>query len=88
MIYIKNVSNNYDIKIASDICYAIIYIRKIQHLKPSTEKIHNHLKKINKDLQYESFFKLMYHLVQNGFINIQGDGNEESVSVNKSFLIF
>ena len=27
-----------DIKIALDIHYAIIYIRKIQHLKPSTEK--------------------------------------------------
>ena len=38
-------AKNHDIKIALDIYYAIIYIRKIQHLKPPTEKIHNYLKK-------------------------------------------
>ena len=43
-------ANNHDIKIALDIYYAIIYISKIQHLKPSTEKIHNYLKKIDKEL--------------------------------------
>ena len=68
--------------------HAIIYIRKIQHLKPSTEKIHNYLKKIDKDLQYESFSKIMDQLVQKEFINIQGDGNEESIFVNKSVSDF
>ena len=34
---------NDDVKITLDIYYAIIYISKIQHLKPSTEKIHDHL---------------------------------------------
>ena len=36
---------NDDLKIALDIYYEIINIRKIQHLKPLTEKIYNHLKK-------------------------------------------
>ena len=81
-------ANNHDIKIALDIYYAIIYIRKIQHLKPSTEKIHSYLKKIDKDLQYESFSKIMDQLVQKEFINIQGDGNEESIFVNKSVSDF
>ena len=81
-------ANNHDIKIALDIYYAIIYIRKIQHLKPSTEKIHNYLKKIDNDLQYESFSKIMDQLVQKEFINIQGDGNEESIFVNKSVSDF
>ena len=81
-------ANNDDIKIALDICHAIIYIRKIQHLKPSTEKIHNYLKKIDKDLQYESFSKIMDELVQKEFINIQGDSNKESIFVNKSVSEF
>ena len=38
----KMTTINDDIKIALDIYYAVIYIRKIQHLKPLTEKIHNH----------------------------------------------
>ena len=68
--------------------FSIIYIRKIQHLNPLTEKIHNHLKKSDKDLQYKSFSKIMDHQVQKEFINIQRDGNEESVFVNESFSDF
>ena len=79
---------NDDTKIALHIHYAIIYVRKIQHLKPSTETIHNHLKKFDKDLQYESFSKIMDHLIQKEFINTQGDGNEESIFVNKSLSDF
>ena len=79
-------ANSHDIKIALDIYYAIIYIRKIQHLKPSIEKIHNYLKNIDKGLQYESFSKMEF--IQKEFINIQGDGNEESIFVNKSVSDF
>ena len=45
MITSKMTAINDDIKAALDIYYAIIDIRVIQHLKPSSEKIHNHLKK-------------------------------------------
>ena len=58
-----------NIKTALDIYYAIIWTRKIQHLKPS-------------------FSKIMDHLVQKEFINIQGDGSEESILVNKSLSDF
>ena len=36
-------ATNDDIKIALDTYYAIIYIRKIHHLKPSTEKIGSYI---------------------------------------------
>ena len=36
-------ATNDDIKIALDIYYAIIYIRKIHRLKPLTEKIGNYI---------------------------------------------
>ena len=70
------------------ICVSAFQKLCFQHLKPSTEKIHNYLKKIDKDLQYESFSKIMDQLVQKEFINIQGDGNEESIFVNKSVSDF
>ena len=55
-------ANNHDIKIALDIYYAIIYISKIQHLKPSTEKIHNYLKKSIKTSNMNFSLKLWINL--------------------------
>ena len=38
-----------------DIFYAIIAIRKVQHIKPSSEKIYQYPHKINKDAEKSLF---------------------------------
>ena len=85
MITSKMTAINDDIKTALDIYYAITYIREIQYLKPSTEKINNHLKKSIKTSNMNPFLKFMDHLIQKEFINIQGDSNEEPIFVKKCF---
>ena len=58
MITSKMTAINEDIKAALDTYYAIIDIGVIQHLKPSSEKIHNHLKKSIKTSNMNPFLKL------------------------------
>ena len=55
------------IKIALDIFYAIIYIKKIQHNKPSKEQVYGYLKKVNKDADF------IEQLIKEDFIDVRGE---------------
>ena len=43
------------VKVLLDIYYAKNAIRKVQHNKPSKEKVFNYLKKFDKDCSFEDF---------------------------------
>ena len=43
------------VKIVLNIYYAISTIRKVQHGKPSKDKIFHHLKKLDKDVKHDYF---------------------------------
>ena len=45
------------VKIILNIYYAISTIRKVRHIKPSKEKIFNHLKKLDKDVKRDYFYE-------------------------------
>ena len=73
------------VKIYFDIYYAINFIRKVQHNKPSKEKAFSYLRKLDKDFSYDLFNISMETLVKDNFIEVQGDDDQESLFFVKEF---
>ena len=71
-----------------DIFYAITAIRKVQHIKPSSEKIFQYLCKINKDVDKNQVLLTIENLVRNGYLKIEGEDEHESIFILKSFEDF
>ena len=71
-----------------DIFYAITAIRKVQHIKPSSEKIYKYLHKINKDAEKSLIISTIENLVRNGYLKVEGKGQNESIFILKSFEDF
>ena len=57
-----------------DIFYAITAIRKVQHIKTSSEKIYQYLHKINKDAEKNLIISTIENLVRNGYLKVEGEG--------------
>ena len=68
-----------------DIFYAITAIRKIQHIKPSTEKICQYLYKINKNVDKNLLVQNIEVMIRKGYLKIEGDDEQESIFILKSF---
>ena len=68
-----------------DIFYAVNAIRKIQHIKPSTAKVYQYLKKLDKNLEEAHFKSTLESFVKNGYFVVQGEEEEESIFSVKSF---
>ena len=68
-----------------DISYAVNAIRKIQHIKPSTAKVYQYLKKLDKNLEEAHFKSTLESFVKNGYFVVQGEAEEESIFSVKSF---
>ena len=64
-----------------DIYYTINFTRKVQHNKPSKEKVFSHLKKLNRDCSYDLFDKSMEKLGKANFTEIKGDDDQESLLI-------
>ena len=71
-----------------DIFYAITAIRKVQHIKPSSEKIYKYLHKINKDAEKSLIISTIENLVRNGYLKVEREGENESIFILKSFEDF
>ena len=67
------------VKIYFEIYYAINFIRKVQHNKPSKEKVFSYLRKLDKDFSYDLFNISMDTPVKDDFIEVQGDDDQESL---------
>ena len=68
-----------------DIFYAITAIRKIQHIKPFTEKIYQYLYKINKNVDKNLLVQNIEVMIRKGYLKIEGDDEQESIFILKSF---
>ena len=73
------------VKMYLDIYYAINFIRKVLHNKPSKEKVVNYLQKLNKECSYDLFDINMDKPVKHNFIEIKGDDDQESLFFVKEF---
>ena len=76
------------VKIILDIYYAISTIRKVQHSKPSKEKIFNYLKKLDKDVKQDYFMINLENLIGKKYVEAQEHGEQESLFLIKSFELF
>ena len=68
-----------------DIFYAVNAIRKIQHNKPSTAKVYQYLKKLDKNLEEAYFKSTLASFVKNGYFVLQGEAEKELFFSVKSF---
>ena len=68
-----------------DIFYAVNAFRKIHHIKPSTAKVYQYLKKLDKNLEEAHFKSTLESFVKNGYFVVQGEAEEESIFSVKSF---
>ena len=80
-----NISSSNDTIAINNIKEAIHNLRKIKHVRPTTEKIYHYLKKENNDLEMEDFKKDFDYLVDSDQIEIKGDGESESVFITKHY---
>ena len=71
-----------------DIYYAINVLRKVQHIKPTKEKVYSYLKKIDKDIDFTICMFNIEMLERRKFISVQGETEQESLFINKSFSEF
>ena len=76
------------LKIILDIYYAVFIIRKIQHSKSSKEKIFNHLKKLDKDVNHDYFIINLENLIDKQYLEVQEHGEKESLFLIKPFELF
>ena len=76
------------VKIILGIYYAMSTIRKVQHSKPSKEKIFNHLKKLDKDVNHDYFMINMENLIDKQYVEVQEHGEQESLFLIKPFEMF
>ena len=61
-----------------DLFYAVNAIRKIQHIKSSSAKVYQYMKKLDKNLE-EAHFETLESFVKNGYFAVQGEAEEESI---------
>ena len=54
-----------------DTFYVVNAFRKIQHIKPSTFKIYQYLKKLDKNLEEVHFTSTLQSFVKNGYFVVQ-----------------
>ena len=76
------------VKIRLDIYYAISTIRKVQHSKPSKEKIFNYLKKLDQDVSHDYFMINLENLIDKKYVEVQEHGEQESLFLIKPFELF
>ena len=76
------------VKIILDIYYTISTIRKVQHSKPSKEKIFNYLKKLDKDVNHDYFMINLENLIDKKYVEVQEHGEQESLFLIKPFELF
>ena len=76
------------VKIILDIYYTISTIRKVQHSKPSKEKIFNYLKKLDKDVNHDYFMINLENLIEKKYVEVQEHGEQESLFLIKPFELF
>ena len=76
------------VKIILDIYYAISTVRKVQHSKPSKEKIFNHLRKLDKDVNHNYFMINLENLIDKQYVEVQEHGEQESLFLIKPFEMF
>ena len=76
------------VKIILDIYYAISTIRKVQHSKPSKEKIFNYLKKFDQDVNHDYFMINLENLINKKYVEVQEHGEQESLLFIKLFGLF
>ena len=75
-------------KVILDIYYAISTIRKVQHSKPSKEKIFNFSKKLDKDVNYDYFIINLENLIDKKYVEVQEHGEQEFLFLIKPFELF
>ena len=63
------------VKVILDIYYAISTIRKVQHSKSSKEKIFNHLKKLDKDVNHDYFKINLENLIDKQYVEVRVSRN-------------
>ena len=76
------------VKIILDIYYAISTVRKVQHSKLSKEKIFNHLRKLDKDVNHNYFMINLENLIDKQYVEVQEHGEQESLFLIKPFEMF
>ena len=69
-----------------DIFYDITAIRKIQYIKPSTEKIYQYLYKINKNVDKNLLVQNVEVMIRKGYLKIEGDDEQESIFILFEFI--
>ena len=58
------------------------FLRKVKHIRPTTEKIYNSIRKeLNNDLDIVKYKSNIYYLINNGIVEVRGDGDQESVFI-------
>ena len=76
------------VKIILAIYYAISTIRKVQHSKPSKEKIFNYLKKLDKDVNHNYFVINLENLIDKQYVEVQEHGEQKSLFLIQPFDLF
>ena len=58
----------------------IDFLRKVKHIRPTTEKIYNSIRKeLNDKLDIVEYKINIDYLIKNGIMEIRGEGNQELV---------
>ena len=76
------------VKIIVDIYYAISTRRRVQHRKPSKEKIFDHLKKLDKHINHDYFMINLENLIDKQYVEVQEHGEQESLFLIRPFELF
>ena len=63
---------------------AIDFLRKVKHVRPTTEKIYNSIRKeLNDKLDIVKYKTNIDYLINNGIVEVRGEGDLESVFIVK-----
>ena len=61
---------------------AIDFLRKVKHVRPTTEKIYNSMRKeLNDKLDIVKYKTNIDYLINNGIVEVRGEGDQESVFI-------
>ena len=61
---------------------AIDFLRKVKHVRPTTEKIYNSIRKeLNDKLDIVKYKTNIDYLINNGIVEVRGEGDQESVFI-------
>ena len=60
----------------------IDFLRKVKHVRPTTEKIYNSIRKeLNDKLDIVEYKTNMDYLINNGIVEVRGEGDQEAVFI-------